>query len=616
MKEKKTGKKSGMWGNFVFWTKRIWKRSPIFVCLYLAEIPLWVGIYLLDAYLPSVLVEDITAGKGIGAVAGRLLLVGGSLAVFRVVQDWLQKTEEVKSSRIRRANAEELVGSAMGAEYKKIETPDFQNEFMKLQQMHLWSGTYTDDFLRMAVEVVTAVVSLILFSGMLSGLSPWIMVLIVLGALFAYAVGIYGKRWESKHWHTWWELDLKMEYLGQNLSSYEAAKDVHLYNMAPWLKKRYDKELKQRLRYTVRMQANYYMMGAAHAAAFALCQGISWLYLVFCAAEGRIDAAQFVLYTGITVRFMSMVNSIIYNLRDFHEKALYVEEQRKLEALLEEEDESGKEELTFLAGEGKACRLPVIEFRNVSFCYEGSDTPVLRGINLTLPPGENLALVGLNGAGKTTFIKLLCGFYDPTEGEILVDGVDRRHYTRKSWFQCFSGVFQETGFFPMSLRENIAPGEKTDEARLKECLRIAGMEEKLAALPAGADTLFGAGILNGAADFSGGEIQKLMLARALYKRAAVLVLDEPTAALDPIAESEMYEKYHELSAGKTTVFISHRLASTRFCDRILLLEEGRITEEGTHEELLKRNGKYAQMYRVQSKYYEQADAGLEGEVVL
>ena len=168
----------------------------------------------------------------------------------------------------------------------------------------------------------------------------------------------------------------------------------------------------------------------------------------------------------------------------------------------------------------------------------------------------------------------------------------------------------------MSLRENIAPGEKIDEARLQECLRIAGMEEKLASLPAGEDTLFGAGILNGAADFSGGEIQKLMLARALYKRAAILVLDEPTAALDPIAESGMYEKYHELSAGKTTVFISHRLASTRFCDRILLLEEGRITEEGTHGELLKRNGKYAQMYRVQSKYYEQAEAGLEGEVVL
>ena len=131
--------------------------------------------------------------------------------------------------------------------------------------------------------------------------------MVVVSALFAFGVGIYGKRWESRHWHTWWELDLKMEYLGRNLSSYEAAKDVHLYNMAPWLKRRYDKELKQRLHYTVRMQANYYMMGAAHAAAFALCQGVSCLYLVFCVAEGSIDVAQFVLYTGIVLHFYGTV---------------------------------------------------------------------------------------------------------------------------------------------------------------------------------------------------------------------------------------------------------------------------------------------------------------------
>ena len=140
MRNRKNGKKPGIWDNFFFWIRRLWKKSPLFVCLYLAEIPVWVGIYLLDAYLPSVLVEDITAGKSLGAVTGRLLAVGGTMTVFRVVQDWLQKTEELKSSRIRRENSEELVGAAMGAEYKKIGTPDFQNEFMKLQQMHLWSG--------------------------------------------------------------------------------------------------------------------------------------------------------------------------------------------------------------------------------------------------------------------------------------------------------------------------------------------------------------------------------------------------------------------------------------------------------------------------------------------
>lgn len=611
MKKKKEGERAEIWKNLLFWLKRLWKKSPLFVCLYLAEIPVWVGIYLLDAYLPSVLTEQVLAGSSAGAAAGRILLLGGSLAALYVFQDWLQKTEKVKNNRISRANAEELIGRAMNAEYKKIETPGFQNEFMKIQQLHLGAGTYSDRFLRVFVNVATAVISLILFLGMLSGLSPWILVIIAAGAVISHLVGLRGNRWESEHRHTWWELDLKMEYLGQKLSSYEAAKDVHLYNMAPWLKKRYDRELKQRLHYTVKMQANYYLIGATYGLTSVIGQTVSWLYLIFCAAEGRIDAAQFVLYTGILLRFTGEVHTLIYSIRALHEQALYVDEQKKLEALLEPEEESGKKTLVLEKG-----HLPVIEFRNVTFAYEGSETPVLRNLNLTISPGENLALVGLNGAGKTTFIKLLCGFYDPTGGEILVDGTDRRTYTRQSWFACFSGVFQETGFFPMSVGENIAPEEKRDEERLKECLRLAGMEKKLENLPEGLDTLFGVGILDGAADFSGGELQKLMLARSLYKRSLFLVLDEPTAALDPIAENEMYERYHELSAGKTTLFISHRLASTRFCDRILLLENGQIAEEGTHGELLERKGKYVQMYRVQSKYYEQADAGLEGEVIL
>lgn len=611
MKKKKEGERAEIWKNLLFWLKRLWKKSPLFVCLYLAEIPVWVGIYLLDAYLPSVLTEQVLAGSSAGAAAGRILLLGGSLAALYVFQDWLQKTEKVKNNRISRANAEELIGRAMNAEYKKIETPGFQNEFMKIQQLHLGAGTYSDRFLRVFVNVATAVISLLLFLGMLSGLSPWILVIIAAGAVISHLVGLRGNRWESEHRHTWWELDLKMEYLGQKLSSYEAAKDVHLYNMAPWLKKRYDRELKQRLHYTVKMQANYYLIGATYGLTSVIGQTVSWLYLIFCAAEGRIDAAQFVLYTGILLRFTGEVHTLIYSIRALHEQALYVDEQKKLEALLEPEEESGKKTLVLEKG-----HLPVIEFRNVTFAYEGSETPVLRNLNLTISPGENLALVGLNGAGKTTFIKLLCGFYDPTGGEILVDGTDRRTYTRQSWFACFSGVFQETGFFPMSVGENIAPEEKRDEERLKECLRLAGMEKKLENLPEGLDTLFGVGILDGAADFSGGELQKLMLARSLYKRSLFLVLDEPTAALDPIAENEMYERYHELSAGKTTLFISHRLASTRFCDRILLLENGQIAEEGTHGELLERKGKYAQMYRVQSKYYEQADAGLEGEVIL
>ena len=240
-----------------------------------------------------------------------------------------------------------------------------------------------------------------------------------------------------------------------------------------------------------------------------------------------------------------------------------------------------------------------------------------------MKPGENIALVGLNGAGKTTFVKLLCGFYDPTEGRILVDGRDRAQYSKKSWLKYFSGVFQDAELLPLSLRENLTLGETVGEERVQESLRMADLEEKIQKLNEkmddGMNAMFGMGSYEEAMDLSGGEKQKLLLARALCRQTPLLVLDEPTAALDPIVESRLYERYHSFSEGRTTVFISHRLASTRFCDRILLMEDGKAVETGTHEELLAAEGKYAWMFHVQSRYYQkkeaQREAGLEGEEV-
>ncbi|MBD5460476.1 MAG: ABC transporter ATP-binding protein, partial [Lachnospiraceae bacterium] len=192
---------------------------------------------------------------------------------------------------------------------------------------------------------------------------------------------------------------------------------------------------------------------------------------------------------------------------------------------------------------------------------------------------------------------------------------DRCRYNKKSWIRYFSGVLQDVGVFPMSVEENLAPGEEGNEERMWQCLEMADLDDRVRRLPGGLKTMFGKEAYEDAVDFSGGEKQKLMLARALYKPAPMLVLDEPTAALDPLMESELYEQYCRFSEHKTSVFISHRLASTRFCDRVLLMEAGRIIEEGTHEQLLEKDGRYAWMFRLQSKYYQQQEAGLEGEEV-
>jgi len=223
-------------------------------------------------------------------------------------------------------------------------------------------------------------------------------------------------------------------------------------------------------------------------------------------------------------------------------------------------------------------------------------------------------VVGLNGAGKTTLIKLICGLYRPQAGKVTLAGTDQTAYNRDEYFTMFSPVFQDIYLLTTTIAGNVSQQalEQTDRGKVEHCLKLAGLYDKAASLPKGMDTLLVREVYSEAVELSGGEMQKLALARALYKDAPVIILDEPTAALDPIAESEVYRQYASLTEGKTSVYISHRLASTRFCDRILLIDGHKIAEEGTHDELIQQGGKYAEMFNVQASYY---SSGKEGEAL-
>ena len=637
--------------NLLYWMRTLYRESPGFVWLYLAGCGVAVGISLLGVYMPSVLVADITEGGSVRSILGDLAVLGGGLVCLYLLSNWLERTKGILGSRIGQRQALQATDLALETNYDNIERADFPEEIWQLVERHMWTRDYNTGFLEAFAAVLTAVVGMILYTGMLSGLSLWILLLVIAGTALNYVVGIRCNRWDARNRHKWITLDYKMVYLSRSTSTYEASKDVHLYWMPPWLRKMFNRELKQRLHYTVRQQGNYFFSAAVNGFSQMVWEGAAYLYLIYLVCEGRLDAAGFVLYIGVVRGFAGWCGSIVQAIRQLHEKASYVEEQRHFFDKLQRGREKEKEGLVLAAG-----HVPEISFEHVTFRYDGSQTPVLKDLNLTLKPGENLALVGLNGAGKTTFIKLLCGFYDPTEGKILIDGVDRSRYSKDSWLKYFSGVFQDAELFPMSLEENLALGTAPDSGEgsgeekaagrkagaepkqhnaqrrqeqhndqenhgthMDACLKMADLEDKIKKLPQGLKTMFGKESYEDAADFSGGEMQKLMLARALYKEAPLLVLDEPTAALDPLMESELYQKYRRFSEHRTTVFISHRLASTRFCDRILLMEDGGVAESGTHEELLERDGKYAWMFRLQSKYYQkkeaQKEAGLEGEEV-
>ncbi len=677
--------------NLLYWLKALYIDSPGFVWLYLAGIAVSVGISLLGVYMPSVLVADITQGGTVKGILGDLALLGGALTGLYLLNNWLEQTKVIWGNRLGQRHALEAAKISLETNYDNIERADFPEELWQLVERHMWSRDYNTGFLGAFSACATAVIGMALYTGMLSGLSLWILLLVIAGTVVDHFVGIRCNKWDAENRHKWMVLDYKMVYLSRSTSTYEASKDVHLYWMPPWLRKMFNRELKQRLNYTVRQQGNYFLIGAVNGFTRMFWEGAAYLYLIFLVCQEELTAAEFVLYFGVITGFASWCSSIVQGMRQLHEKASYVEEQRRFFEKLKKGGEKGKEELVLKEG-----HVPEISFVHVTFRYEGAEHPVIRDLNLTLKPGENVALVGLNGAGKTTFIKLLCGFYDPTEGEILIDGVNRTRYSKDSWLRYFSGVFQDAELFPLSLAENLdlggnegkmgdgerTYGEGTDggekemrsgagqpdeevmcnkagsegagkpcgeegsndrdepgageicrpekrgseesdcngaENRMEACLRMADLEEKVGKLPRGLETMFGKGSYEEAVDFSGGELQKLMLARALYKQAPLLVLDEPTAALDPLMESELYERYRRFSEHKTTVFISHRLASTRFCDRILLMEEGAVAECGPHEELLEQDGKYAWMFRLQSRYYQkkeaQREAGLEGEEV-
>lgn len=383
-------------------------------------------------------------------------------------------------------------------------------------------------------------------------------------------------------------------YMGTVLANESNAKDFRLYGLQDyWLGKSKNGKIG-------RSFTEYGIFVGRNRAKFSfvvqLLAGYIYIYVSVMAMSGSISTGDVLMYAGAIITMMTGVQEAIseYNAIAYNNEYLKLYEE-----FIKRPNMHYDGTLPIEKRDDKRYEL---SFYNVSFKYPGSDKYILKDINMTFNIGEKLALVGLNGAGKTTLIKLLLRLYEPTEGEIRLNGIDIGKYDYDEYVQIFSVVFQDFGIFDFPLDENIAASEDVDSARVKKVIDQVGLTELVNSLPDKERTLLYHENGDGVA-LSGGEAQKLAIARALYKDAPFVILDEPTAALDPIAEAEIYENFDTIVGDKTAIYISHRMSSCKFCDRIVVINNGRIEEEGSHDSLMDKNGLYAKMYNTQANYY-------------
>ncbi|MBE3583652.1 MAG: ABC transporter ATP-binding protein [Limnochordaceae bacterium] len=391
----------------------------------------------------------------------------------------------------------------------------------------------------------------------------------------------------------------KSNYILGVMRDFSFGKDLRLFGMKDFLLDRYHQEQAQLFAGGVKILRIWLRRNNALAVTSLLQEGILYAWLCWRVIAGGMSIGDFTMYAAAIRTFSGALGSF---LDDISHIRLQNEVISDFRAFLDYPDTpSGSEKLPANLAE-QGCSFTV---ENISFRYPGRQEYALKNVSIQIHAGERLAIVGLNGAGKTTFIKLLTRLYEPEEGRILLNGVDVRTYDRREYYRLFSVVFQEIQLFAFTVAENVSMKEydKTDPDRVKTCLEKAGLGSKILTLPKGIDTSVLKVIDEGGVEFSGGENQKLALARALYKEGPVVILDEPTAALDALAEAKLYSEFDALIGKRTAIYISHRLASTRFCDRVAVFEGGQIIEMGTHDQLMAKGGRYAELFSIQATYY-------------
>lgn len=481
-------------------------------------------------------------------------------------------------------------------DYRYTEDPKFLDEHEDALTATAASDDGFEGIMKRMFLLGGKLITLIIYIVIISRLSYLVLIALLVSVIVSIIISVLVKKFRYQKKEKLAHASRKIRYFANMTHDFTYGKDIRIFDFQNRIQQSYHHEIKSYISVYRKIKNKEYFLGFIDLL-FVLVSDSLLYYVLITKVMGGMSIGLFSMYL-VTVLALSTLLKVVGEDLSFiigegqyvHDFYTFIETEFNLPT----GDIKGVEDDTL-----------EIEFKDVSFKYPNTEKWIIKDLNLKIKKGEKLAIIGVNGAGKTTLVKLITRLFDPTNGEILINGKNAKEYDKEEYQKLFSTVFQEVNILAFTVRENISLGLSNDEMRIWEALDKVGLKEKVQGFEKGLDQMMLKNIDEEGVVLSGGENQKLAIARALYKNGKAIILDEPTAALDALAEAKIYEEFNDLIGDKTAIYISHRLASTKFCDRIAFFKDSRLSEYGHHDELMNLKGDYYQMFIVQGKYYQE-----------
>lgn len=565
----------------------------------LASIAPFIGIFL-----PKFLIDELLGQRRIEIIL--MTLIGFFLlsSVVNYSIAWLRCAYSPRVTKIRTDYITMISDKIMKMDFKNTEDPEVLNKIKSVMNAVMSNNTGVEGVYHTLLGLFGRLTAFVGYISIVLFLSPWILLFLIINVLISYALTMRVKKYEYSQKEKAADKDRRTFYVFDTMYDFAYGKDIRIYDLKNILIDKFKKFRGERIDISRDVQGKQLKVKIVDVILLVIRECVVYGYLIYNVLFTGMSIGDFTMYFSTINGFGDWMKGILGDLAHIKAQNMYLDDMREFLEIKSENKEKTRD-------------IPIdssyeIEFKNVSFKYPKTDKYIYKNLSLKIKKGQRLAIVGINGAGKTTFVKLLCRLYEPTSGEILINGVNIKDFSKEEYYKILSVVFQDIKTFAFTVAENVSLEnlEDVDREKVLHCIEKAGVGDKINSLQKGIDTSL-LKILDGeGVELSGGENQKLALARALYKNGKIVILDEPTSALDAVAEYNIYKGFDELIGDKTAIYISHRLASTKFCDVIAFFENGEIVEYGTHEELLKKNGKYSDMFNIQAQYYKEESGAL------